>query len=314
MVSAVRGGLQRLGDGVDVLIVTPSGSMLDPREVPPAARRSIFALMAAVPGVSGVIVESRADTVDDEVLAELTAAFPGRAVVVQMGLESANPWVSRFCVNKGSEPQRLADAARACRRAMVKPAANVCLGTAFLSPAEALADAMAAVHWLHQTQVEQVLLFPMHVKPHTAIGELFRLGLYSAPSLWSLVEVLHRLPPAEQARTNLSWYRLESPASVLASPTSCPSCREAVLTLLDAFRASLDPEWLEKLHRLDCACKQQWRRSLAWPEVPLPERVAAAYEQLARRLRLESLWRRLRDPLMRELVAEFVPIPRLELS
>jgi hypothetical protein len=308
MVAAVRDALARLPPDVEVLIVTPTGSMLDPAEVPPEARRRIFALMAEQRQARVLIVETRADTVVATVLEELVAAFRGATVVVQMGLESANPWVSRFCVNKGGDTERLVGATQLCRAHGVKPAANVCLGTAFLSPAEALADAVASVRWLHQIGVDQALVFPMHAKPHTVLGELFRLGAYAPPSLWSLIEVLRCLAPAERDATNLSWYRQEAPGAVLASPTTCPSCRLAVLTLLDRYRATRADECLEELSRLDCACKELWRRSLVWPTTPLPQRVAAAYDQLAQRLRLQAAWRRWRDNLLGDLEAQFVPI------
>lgn len=308
MVAAVEKGLAALDRRVAVLVVSPSGSMLDPREVPPAARRQIFALMARVPETKLILVETRADTITTGVLTEYRAALPGAVIGIQMGLETASAWIERYCVNKGSQTARFARAAQLIAQHDIAVAANVSVGTAFLSPAEAIADAERAVRWALGNGVDQVMLFPLHVKPHTLLAELYHIDVYRAPSLWALVEVLRRLGPELASKTNLSWYRFESPAAVIASPTSCEKCRERVLACLDEYRASLSYHWVEELCRMDCLCKTAWEHSLVMPTRALPDRVIEAYDLLSRRLYLQPLWRRLRPELEAELRQSFVPI------
>ena len=84
--------------------------MLDPGEVAPEARRRILALMRAHPAPV-LEFETRAETVTPEVAAEVADALRGKMVAVTLGLESSSAFVQRYCVNKGSSPERFARAA-----------------------------------------------------------------------------------------------------------------------------------------------------------------------------------------------------------
>lgn len=297
IVSSVRDALQSAGSPITTLFLGPSGSLFDRQEVPAEVRTQIYGLVAAS-GAEHFTTESRPELVSAAVVDELAHSLPNVRVAVGLGLESASPWVQRFCVNKGAQVSRYQDAAQILRSRGVATHMNVCLGTAFLSTKEAIEDAEASVRWALAHGADLAVLFPVHVRPHTLLAELASLNLYEPPSLWSLIEVLKRLGPELCRRVQISWYRsyYDVEGKILALPTTCDRCRDLVLTLLDRYRDVCSYDTVTQLDEMSCNCKLTWRAAVsAVPREPLQARVLAAYEEVAIALRLQSHWRSLSD-------------------
>ena len=147
MVTSVEQALAALNQPIDELMVSPSGSFLDALEVPVEARHRIYDLIAAYPA-SMVLLESRSEWVVQETVAELRNSQPSdRHIVIEIGLESVDPWIRRFCINKGSSIADFTRAVQVARDQGVEVYANVCLGTALLSPAEAIDDTVKTARW-----------------------------------------------------------------------------------------------------------------------------------------------------------------------
>ena len=292
MVDAVRQALDAVNVDVTELVVSPSGSMLDPIEVPVCARRRIFPLISDFPA-SQFTFETRPETVTPDAVKEFAESVLGKRLGVEMGLESSNAWVQRFCINKGSHPNQFIRAAEILTEHGVDVYANVSLGTAFLSSSEAINDAVKSVRWAFDNGSDIAVLFPLHVKPYTLLGWLYERNLYYPPSLWSLVEALRRLGPGFMDRTEISWYRsyYDDDSKIVASPTTCNLCRKDVLELLDEYRDSRSPSVVDQLHAIQCKCKNIWRDGLGKrPATPLPERVFAIYKKLARQFLSADWW------------------------
>lgn len=304
MIDAVRRGLAEVRWPAEELVVSPSGSMLDDREVPPGARAAILSLLAELP-VKKLLFETRSETVTEQVMDELKRALGGCPVTIEIGIESADPWVSRYCINKIAGDHRRA--IQVVRNHGFGSCVNVLLGAPFLSPAEAVADCVATVEWAYKAGADSVVVFPVHAKPFTLAGLMASEGRFRPPSLWALVETLRRLAPEQQRQTAIAWYKNYIPElPPVALPTTCPACEGVVLTLLDRYRATQSAEVLESLANFDCACRHRWLEEMAAPEaIPLPSRVAAACDWLAGHLNLIGWWGPNRDGYLAEMAASF---------
>ena len=292
MVASVRGGLRQLPSIVDELFVSPAGSMLDLVEVPSEARRQILELLAKHPA-GRISMEARAETVTPEVAEELAHAFTNKTVSVGIGLESSSQWVLKYCVNKLSLIERFRSATEALRENGVGVYANISLGSAFLSPSEAISDAVQSVRWSLDAGSRIALIFPMHVKRYTLLDWLYSRGAYEPPSLWSLIEVLARTPVEVLGRVNISWYRSDygDQRDIVASPTTCPTCAPQIFMLLDRYREQPGPVALGALTSARCACRDRWMARLEDASArPLEVRVFDGYKEMADELDLDGWW------------------------
>lgn len=292
--AAVRMGLKELPTPIEELMISPSGSMLDPTEVDPDLRRQIYA-MASIYDTSKFLVETRSEYVTDETMAELRSSQPaGRTVTIEIGLESADPWKLRYCINKGHGVEDFTRAAEVARRHGVEVYANICLGTAFLAPSEAIEDTHASAIWALENGASHVVLFPLHIKPYTLLDVLAQDGRYSAVSLWSLVEVLNRFDAAMLHRVEIAWYRsyYDTDAKIRKSPSTCPKCHDAVVSLLDGYRAQQTRAAVDKLVNYQCSCQLQWRSTLTPPTESLSSRVLREYHALAESFGLSEMLER----------------------
>jgi radical SAM enzyme (TIGR01210 family) len=289
MIEFVRQGLASL-DWNDrmMLLVSPSGSMFDEWEVPAQAREGIFRLVRDV-RCRTFVCETRFDTLTEHLIRQYADLFDDRETCIEMGLESANPWILKYCINKSLSLDKFQLIIALLKKHRVVSVANVMLGSAFLSAHEAIQDTVQSVQWALSQGVDRCVLFPAHVKKWTLLEWLWERDLYSPPSLWALVEVLVRLGPHLVPKVTISWYknyhreseRLDPIQSMiyLCSPTTCAECRTKVIGLLDQFRNTSDFRIIQELANFDCDCKRRWKTQLDQIESqPLKERVAQFYE------------------------------------
>ena len=299
MVSSVARGLSELSATTPTtLLVSPSGSMFDEVEVPSAARRAILELIAAS-DAREVLCETRAETVTDANAREFAELMAGKSPHIEVGLESSDPWVSNYCVNKTLSLDDYREAIARINAHGIGAITNVVVGTPFLSPNEVIEDAVQSIRWALDQGSASCVLFPLHVRGWTLVEWLWRRHMYQPPSLWSLVEVLRVLGPERSARVTISWYRDYDSGSgadsdstrALASPMTCPRCQDAVLALLDAYRESYSFDLVRELSFFDCPCHESWRRELeASNEAGLVGRVALAYEIIGRDVLGDAWW------------------------
>ena len=147
----------------------------------------------------------------------------GRLHSVYVGLESSNPFLLKYCINKDLALADFEKANKILHQHQIKTIANVLVGVPFLKSEEDIVYAVETIRWAFFKDVDECHIFPTHVKASTSLENLYQAGLYHPPSLWSLVEVLHRLDPAFYDRLRSSWYTTLGAYNIVASPGFLPS-------------------------------------------------------------------------------------------
>jgi len=310
IVYSVHQGLSAINIEVNELVVSPSGSMLDPQEVSPNALKRIYSLIHDFPA-EYFLFETRSETITEDKIRELAESIPCKKLGVEIGIESSNEWVRRFCVNKGNLLNQFINAANILQKHNILTYANISLGTAFLSPIEAIYDTVDSIRWAFANGADICVLFPLHVKPYTLLAWLYQGLLYKPPSLWSLIEALRLIGNELMEKTEISWYRnyYDDESKVIASPTTCNRCQEEVLTLLDNYRNFRSPDIIYKLDKIKCECKDKWRESLKIsPILPLPERVLGLYKRLSDDFLPDYWWSMYGEVLEYDLMNDFITI------
>ena len=242
------------------LVINPSGSFLDEREVSGTLRSCVYNLLDDVPFES-LTIESRADVITPPLLEELKKRYPTRRTSIEIGVETLNPWLLKYSVNKGVGVDQIENAAKMIRRAGLISIANIGIGLPFICEKANIVQATKSVITALNKGFDLVILFPYHIKPGTLLEILLIAGRYRRISLWSLVEVLASLPPEYLPQVNISWYRnyYTDKRKVIESPDTCPHCRDIVLGLFDQYKATPCQNALSALLSLQCDCRDAWR-------------------------------------------------------
>lgn len=287
MVEFGREALSALDFAPGLLVFGPSGSMFDDWEVPPEARKELFRILRTV-SASVYIFFSRADTITEEKLADMVQNLGPAQVSIEMGLETADSWKLKFCVNKAMSLERFATTVQLIKRFGLYSTAYILLGVPFLTTQEMIEDTIFSISWAFGQGVDYCVVFPVHIKPWTIMYWLYEHGMFQPVSLWALVEVLSRFTPEELKRIGISWYspcfdRFHPGYSVPPiRPTTCPSCYDRVISILDKYRFAADRyQIIKELDGIECSCRDFWRKSLELTSVvPLAERVRTAYREM----------------------------------
>jgi radical SAM enzyme (TIGR01210 family) len=302
MIGYIKEGLEKIPHKCWRLLVSPSGSMLDEKEVPEKALEGILTLLKESPH-EFFCFETRADSINEKKVIRCNELLENRLYRVFIGLESGNPWILKYCVNKMQSVEKFLEAHKTLKKQNVNTAANILISTPFLSVSENLKITIDTVKWAVTEGVNECFLFPVHVKEATPLLYLYNEGFFNPTSLWALVEVLKNLGPEISRRhLRLSWYTSYGAFNVVASPTTCEKCIDKVIPLLDRFAEFSDYEAIEKLINMNCTCKDRWIEQLHKPgTLSLPERVARGYESLARKFMGEEWWKENSQKILNEL-------------
>lgn len=294
-ISSISRALDEISIEPNELMVSPSGGMWDEREVSASVRLATYDLVSKVkPG--RFFVETRAETVTPDRVEEFRAAFPALPLAVEVGLESSSDPVLRFCVNKGTGVEGFRCASDQLKPLGIQLYANVSLGTAFLTPEEAVHDAVTSTRWALRNGADRVVVFPLHIKPYTLLDVLAQHGHYEAVSLWDLVEMLVQLGPAYSSKVEIAWYKsyYDTPKKIRRSPSGCQACSPMLLSALDRYRATQDFGHIQSLSDNRCKCSRTMNGHSVSGE-DIGARILTSYSFLANTLGLERQWQGVKD-------------------
>ena len=244
-------------------ILTPSGSMLDQREVTPFMRERLVPVLRSI-RTKRFIVETRPETVTEENLRFLEEATPGAMKYVEIGLENGFDWVLEHCINKGTTFGAFCAAIEIAHAHNIYVTANVGIGIPFMSERASIETAVRTVRRVLDAGADSVVLFPYHVKKHTLLDVMSQAGIYCCVSLWALIEVLAELHN-DAERIQISWYKDyygQDKSHIISSPGTCPQCLRDVTSLLDIYRNSPNSSSIELLQNYDCVCHKKWHSAL----------------------------------------------------
>jgi len=259
----LRTRIETLPSQIQELIVTPSGSMLDEREVPAALREEILQLLCRTE-CQDFFVETRVDTITPEKLESLKRHVKAERFHIEIGVECCWDWALRNCINKNMTFSDVELAVEQIHNAGMYACANVGIGAPFLSERCSVELARHSIRRLFAAGVDNTVLFPYHVKPGTLSAWLWERQLYRCCSLWAVVEVLSGLRVEELERVQISWYRnyYEEKGKVLASPETTADCMEDVLTLLDQYKNYPSAASLAPLLAFPGGDREAWQQAL----------------------------------------------------
>ena len=285
--------------GLPIIYVTPLGSMFDDVEVPAEARQAIFYRLARS-GCRIFGTESRPETITDDKMAEFRKMFgPTTVLQIGLGLESADPYVQRNCINKGLREADYVRAVTIMKKYHIQAMVHVLLKPLFLSEAEAIEDALYTINWAFEHGADRIIFFMTNLKPYTLASWLRERGRYRVPYVWSGLQVLRNMKPQHQKHFTLSG--LYSGIPILQTAYNCPNCTSHMIEGLQRYSNRLDPSMLDELDRYPCACRDEWRQAVQSSGVQLPDRLAGEYKSIGLEMFGDAWWDEARDWVLSDL-------------
>lgn len=276
----------RLPEPCQTLLIETCGSCLDPREL---SENELSTLLAWIEkkSISRVIFETHCATLTSPVLQKIKAALPQKEIFYEIGVESTNPDVLFFSLNKPSSQSNLTSAIERIHGSASRCIANVVFGAPFLSPAEQMEDTANSIRDLFDMGVDYIVLFPVNLKPQTLPAFLSQYSRYN-PIPGKLVAELLRTFPAELLpRINIAWFG-DHVEEHVTPPHYCKICESKAEMLFSQFNAEDDGSTrmrlLEEICRIDCDCVSSYLLSPV-PSGTAGERLDADYTLLEEYLR-----------------------------
>jgi len=208
------------------------------------------------PAVRVAVVESRPGYVTVQRLKALRLAAKERtdiAIEVAIGLDAYDDFLRQNMIRKGFTRSAFERAVKRMGEADVDLVAYIMLKPFEISEAAALRDAQQSALYIHEVAADhgvraRIALEPTFVAPHTPLAKEYTLGRYTPPSLWLVRDATARIAQLGPLAVGM-W---DEDLQPLAIPSSCPSCRQDLITALHRFNVTQDPSFLE-VSRCPCA-------------------------------------------------------------
>ncbi len=262
---------------IEELILNTYGSFLDEYEIPKENRHAVL-MQVAETKIPYITFETHYKTVTKECIEEIQRVIGDRDIAYEMGLESVNPYVLHNCLNKDINLEELKECIRLIHNYHHAVIFNILYGSPFLSERHQMEDVLQSIQWAYEQDVEVIVLFPVNIKPFTALEHLYRGGFYQPVSHWGFIKLLDAVPENILNRISIAWYgnreiKYDSYDFAPVLPISCKVCHEAIMEFYKNFIKNRDMQHRKELlgkmmsQPFECGCRNHALDALTHPAV-----------------------------------------------
>ncbi len=277
-----------------VLCLYNLGSFLNPEEMPPEAVEKVFSSISEFPGIKKVIIESRAEHVESDILEKISRVYSG-IIEVGVGLESVNYEVRELCHHKSMPDLSVfEESISTLRDNGFKSLVYVNQKPPFLTERESIDDAVMTTIYAFERGADAVSIEPTSIQPHTLTEHLHKTNMYRVPWLWSVIETVERVVrhfDDKKMDLRIGGYFGEKVLSgsqgvgpgaerneifPLMTSGNCQDCSDRVIDAIKAFNETYDVELLK--NQEPCGnCYDSWKDALKEEDHrSIPERIICA--------------------------------------
>lgn len=235
-VEQLRSALEERGVP-EMLCLYNDGSFFSDHELPTEARKAIYEIVAKS-GCRVLMVESLPVFITRRIADQAKSMLKSVRLVVGIGLQTMNDRIRDSCI---ASPVRMDDFLQACdilRRSEIGLKVYLLLKPPFLTEDEAVADCVGSMRKLEQFRPEDITICPTRVANGTVVKDLFEIGLYEPPALTTIIEVLREAPV--HLSTRVSLINVRSSDMEAAPPSTCPNCRDRLVSLLERYNDNVN--------------------------------------------------------------------------
>lgn len=245
----------------ELLVIYNGGSFPNDKEIPHKTQLAILDFVAKHPTIKKILVESRADLITAEKMAEYNyhcGNGPNRKKLeIALGLESSNDEVRNGCLRKGLSKKAFENAVAQCRYYGIEVFAYAYLKSHCLNEDEAIKDAIETIRYCFAVGVNEVSLSCAFVQENTILSELYHKGKFLPPKLWSIIQVIKETASLGPVRIG----HFDDTPPPIAIPHNyqqghekepCPLCNDQVMKAIAQYRETHD---IKVFDGLKCVCQ-----------------------------------------------------------
>jgi radical SAM enzyme (TIGR01210 family) len=242
--------------------------------MPAAARQQIYRVIAQS-HCEGIMVESLPQFITPKAIAEAKAFLGKKRLFVGIGLQSADDLIRSVCINTTCTKGQFEHASHLLWENGYTPKVYLMVKPPFLTEREAVTETSQSIRYVADLGYSDATICPTRIAPHTIVAELAKRGMYSSPSLWTIVDILNEVNSTCSIR--IACLDINGQDADTIYPRTCISCTPVLLNALEKFNIERD---LTAIATLSCFCREN---HLADMEVidnrPLAVRVYAFLDQ-----------------------------------
>ncbi|MEA2071900.1 MAG: archaeosine biosynthesis radical SAM protein RaSEA [Asgard group archaeon] len=249
------------GKGFESIKLFNSGSFFDSKEIPLEAQKDILRQFQTISSVKEIVVETRPEYVTKSFLQKVTTIL-GKEISLElgMGLETSDDFIRTNYINKGfllEDYKKAIDITKNFPKIRVR--SYLLLKPPFLTEQEAINDTIQSAIDAITLGSRSISINPVNIQNKTFLYQIWRKGLYRAPWLWSVKEVLQTIWGEIKDR-NLedAVDRIvcdPSGAGSIRGTHNCKKCNKDFIRAIKKYSVSQDPK---NLDNLACSCKKFW--------------------------------------------------------
>ncbi len=229
----------------EIVKIYTSGSFLDEHEINEKLALQILEAFDA----KKIVVESRPEFIDAKKIKIYSKKVD--TLEVAIGLESANDFVLKNCINKGfrfkdykKKVKQISEHASIRTYLLLKPP--------FLLEKEAVNDVVESIRKVKDL-TDIVSINPVNVQRGTLVEKLWKKNLYRPPWLWSIIEVLSQAEASDNAV-----FISEAGVGSKRGAHNCGECDDDLKKIIQDYNQTQNHKPFKDI--LECDCRERWER------------------------------------------------------
>jgi hypothetical protein len=242
---------------IPILCIYNAGSILNPWEISNGQLYKILKLISENRFIKCVILESRPEFINYEILHEISEILKNKVVEIGIGLETSNDNIRTLCINKGFTFSQYNHAAN-----LIKKFANLRILTylnvkpLFLTTQESIDDIVTSIRDI-STLTDSISLEPTSIQKNTMVEFMYNAGTYDVPKGWVIRDILNEVMQYDfYPKLDLRIGGFEFFPTPDIFIRNCDKCNKSLYDAIESYNTT---KKIAKIQGLTCDCYTSYK-------------------------------------------------------
>jgi radical SAM enzyme (TIGR01210 family) len=236
-------------DNYQMVKIFTSGSFFDPEEIPP----SVLEKVALEFQGKLIIAETRPEFIIEDTITYFVKTIDNGTwktpLYCAIGLETSDDKIRDKSIKKGFLFSDFVDACARTRSCGAGIKAYLLMKPLFLTEREAINDMKSSIKDV-LSYTDLISMNPCTVQSKTDLEYYWKQGAYRPPYLWSILEVLRKIPVPITCDSIGGGKK--------RGAHNCGKCDPVIVSGIHDYSLSADRELIASLFEMECSCKEEW--------------------------------------------------------